>query len=363
MLGLARPRAKIAAAAFFGLATLAKGPLGMLLPAIVAGGYVLITRERAAARPLLSPLPWAVFAAVALPWYLLILRAQGRAFIDVFLLDHNVARFTSEIHRHPGPPYYYVPVLLAGLFPWSGFVLPALGATRPRLHRADLFVLLWLTLPFIFFSAAGSKLPGYILPCVAPMALLIGRAADGLIGGAAFPPGTGARAAALLNFAVAVIAVALVWALGREAQAALPLAAWAILAVWLSSRRLERDPAGALAVLRVGGAGLLLLLSLTAPPLLARRESGRDLFLPAARRPVLAWGAWRTAWMAGLFYNDGQVREVSGLPEVLESARSGPALVLCGPAERRVLASTRLLRIQALAEGPRGNALMRVELD
>src|SRR2546428_12263 len=84
MLGLARPRAMVAAAAFFGLATLAKGPLGIVLPALVAGGYLLVTREREAARPLFSPAAWAVFAAVALPWYALILRAQGRAFVEVF---------------------------------------------------------------------------------------------------------------------------------------------------------------------------------------------------------------------------------------------------------------------------------------
>jgi 4-amino-4-deoxy-L-arabinose transferase-like glycosyltransferase len=361
MLGLARPRAMVAAAAFFGLATLAKGPLGIVLPGLIAGGYLLVTREREAARPLLSAAAWAVFAAVALPWYALILRAQGRAFVDVFLLDHNVARFTSEIHRHPGPPYYYVPVLLAGLFPWSGFVLPAIGAARPRLHRADLFVLLWLALPFVFFSVAGSKLPGYILPCCAPLALLIGRAAEALTRRAAFPPGTGARAAALLNFLVAAAAAVLVWSQGREGQAALPLAAWALLTAWLSSRRLERDPAAALGILRVGGAGFLLLLALSAPPVLARRESGRDLFVPARGQPVLAWGAWRTAWMAGLFYNEGQVREVEGLPEVLEAARGGPALVLCGPAECRLLGKTPSVRTQVLAEGPRGNALIRVE--
>jgi 4-amino-4-deoxy-L-arabinose transferase-like glycosyltransferase len=358
MLGLSRPRALLGAGALFGLATLAKGPLGIVLPALVGGAYLVATRDREAARRLLSPAAAAVFAAVAVPWYALILRAQGRAFVDVFLLDHNIARFTSEIHRHPGPPYYYVPVLLVGLFPWSGFVLPAFGAVRPRLHRADLFVLLWLVVPFVFFSAAGAKLPGYVLPCFAPMALLIGRAAEAMAKGQPFPPGTGAQATALLNFIVAAAGAVFLWS---EGQPALPLAAWLLLTTWLSSRRLPREPAGALAILRVGGAGFLLLLALSAPPLLARRESGRDLFLPAARRPVLAWGAWRTAWMAGLFYNDGQVREVSGLPEVLEAARGGPALVLAGPAERRVLATAPSLRAQVLAEGPRSNALIRVE--
>ena len=111
----------------------------------------------------------------------------------------------------------------------------------------------------------------------------------------------------------------------------------------------------------MGGAGFLLLLTLAAPPLLARRESGRAFFLPAQGREVLAFGAWRTAWMAGYFYNDGRVREVRELREVTEAARHGPALVLCGPAERRQLEGLADLRALVLAEGPRSNALLRLE--
>jgi hypothetical protein len=114
-------------------------------------------------------------------------------------------------------------------------------------------------------------------------------------------------------------------------------------------------------MLRVGGAGLLLLLALAAPPILARRDSGRRLFLPAMGREVLAWGAWRTAWMAGYFYNDGKVREVAGLTEVKDAAAQGPVLVLAGPAERRQLEQAPGLAPHVLAEGPRGNALYRVE--
>jgi hypothetical protein len=98
-----------------------------------------------------------------------------------------------------------------------------------------------------------------------------------------------------------------------------------------------------------------------APGVVARHESGQSLFLPAGGRDVLALGAWRTAWMAGYFYNDGRVREAAGLAEVAAAAGAGPVLVLAGPGERRIIESSPAFRATTLAEGPRGNALLRVE--
>jgi hypothetical protein len=133
---------------------------------------------------------------------------------------------------------------------------------------------------------------------------------------------------------------------------------WAVAVSFLVSRRLESDAPGALRLLRVGGAGLLLLLAMAAPPIVDRLESGRRLFAPAAGRPVLAWGAWRTAWMAGYFYNDGQVREVNDLADVLAGR---PTLVLVGPGERRRLEALPNVALHLLAEGPRQNALLRLD--
>jgi hypothetical protein len=127
------------------------------------------------------------------------------------------------------------------------------------------------------------------------------------------------------------------------------------------SRRIGPDPAGALRLSRIGAAGLLLLVAVTAPPIVEHRESGRSLFRGALGRPVLAWGAWRTAWMAGYFYNDGKVVEAKGATEILEAVEKGPTLVLAGPAEKRRLESMGSLEIHTLATGVRQNALLRVE--
>ena len=129
----------MAAAAAAGLATLAKGPLGLLLPGLVVAGYLLSTREWRRLREILAPGALVAFAIVALPWYVAILRDQGRHFLDVFILNHNLQRFTSTIHNHPGPFWYYLPVLLLGLFPWSGLLVPALvRSALPRLAQRPL---------------------------------------------------------------------------------------------------------------------------------------------------------------------------------------------------------------------------------
>jgi 4-amino-4-deoxy-L-arabinose transferase-like glycosyltransferase len=353
-----------AAYALAAIAVLAKGPLGLLLPLLVVLGFVLFERDRRRARQWVSPLGIVLFVAIAGPWYLAMLRTHGRAFVDEFLLNHNVQRFLSEIHHHPGPFWYYLPVLIAGLFPWSGLILPGLAGLRPRLSRRDAFVLVWLVVPLVFFSAAQSKLPGYILPCLPPLALLMGRGADRLVWAQAPKTWADGRAVALVSLvlgaAVAAAALVLWYRLDPATAAALPLGAWAFFtgAAALAKRL---DPAGMLATLRVGAAGLLLLATLATPPVLARRESGRDFFLAARGREVLAWGAPRTVWMAGYFYNDGRVRVVSGLPELL-AVPSSEVLVVCGPSERRQLEQMRALAARPLFVGERGNALVRLRL-
>jgi 4-amino-4-deoxy-L-arabinose transferase-like glycosyltransferase len=364
LLGIAGRMAVIAAGACAGLALLAKGPLGALLPALVALAYLAAARDRPEAwRRIASRVPLAIVAmiAVAGPWYGAILAARGREFVDVFLLNHNVERFTSTVHNHPGPFFYYVPVLLAGLFMWSGLAVPGLAALRPRVP-ADLFVLCWLAAPLVFFSAAGSKLPGYILPCIPPLAIAAGRAADRLVHAAR--PGGSARATGLVTVALGAVVAATPIVL-REMREPLwtlviPPAMWALVASLAASRRLSVDPAGGLRILRVGAAGLLLLLTRAAPPLLAGRESGRELFRDTGGQEVLAWHAWRTAWMAGYFYNDGKVREVASLEEITAAAREGPALVLCGPAELRVLRGLPGFAASVIAKGPREQTLVRL---
>jgi 4-amino-4-deoxy-L-arabinose transferase-like glycosyltransferase len=188
------PRSRLAAlgrvgmALFSGVAVLAKGPVGLLLPLLVVGLFLPLSGQ---GRRWLRPFPLmamlALFAGVILPWYSAAALVNGAAFLGGFLAFSNVQRFTQVIYDHPGPPWFYLPWLLILLLPWSLF-LPAailrlrfwrrdrwrLGADRPSPGSGvGLFLLLWLAIPLAFFSAAATKLPGYILPILPAGALLV----------------------------------------------------------------------------------------------------------------------------------------------------------------------------------------------
>ena len=153
-----------------GLGALVKGPVAVLLPALSLGLLLWWQGTRHEWKKW-HPEGIAITALVAGPWYLLVTWVNGWEFIEVFFLNHNFQRFTSEVHGHPQPFYFYVPVLLLLLFPWSFVLIPAL---RRRFTRSEQLMLLWAAVPFLFFSLSGSKLPVYILPVLPPLALLCG---------------------------------------------------------------------------------------------------------------------------------------------------------------------------------------------
>jgi 4-amino-4-deoxy-L-arabinose transferase-like glycosyltransferase len=187
-----------------GLAVLVKGPIGLLIPAVALGGTSVLLREgRPALRRLL---PWwgpALFLALTVPWYALVLAANGRAFLEGFVLKHHVGRFTGVVSSHAGPLWYYLPVLLVGFFPWSAFVPRGLWAAarlarRRRAstsaERAVIASAAWVGTVFLFFSLAATKLPSYLFPAFPALALLVG--ALGRPGGA---PAAGPDVAASIS--------------------------------------------------------------------------------------------------------------------------------------------------------------------
>ena len=364
LVGVAGPMAVVGAYASIALATLAKGPIGFALPALVVGGYLAATRQWRPIGRLVSPAGILLFLLLAAPWHLLIWLDQGPAFLRVFILDHNLARLTSTIHRHPGPFYYYLPVLLAGLFPWSGLIAPAVAVARPRRSPPDAFVLSWLLLPLALFSAAGSKLPGYVLPCLPPLALLLGQGADRMVQGE--PQAVRwSRVVGWIGVVFGGLLAAAPLALASLPEPGwvllLPSGLWAVIVTGSVLARIRADPAGALSLLRVGAAGLLLLLASSVPAVLPRWQSGRHLFRGTQGREVLVWGAERAAWMSGYFYNDGRVREIRDWSDLSREAAEGSVLVLCGPSQQRTVMSARAFSSRLLARGPGASALLEVE--
>jgi len=164
---------------FLGAATLAKGPAALVL----AGGaiflWALASRQWRAILRLTHPLSLTMFLAVATPWYALCAE-RNPEFLRVFLIEHNFSRYLTTVFQHVQPFWFFVPIILAASIPWTVLLLPLAIAAVKRL-RADrevkdspgLFFGAWAIFPVLFFSFSESKLPGYVLPAVPPLILLL----------------------------------------------------------------------------------------------------------------------------------------------------------------------------------------------
>jgi 4-amino-4-deoxy-L-arabinose transferase len=175
------PRKKAGLLAMAGLATggafLVKGFIAWAVPVVVIVPYLLLRRQWKQ----LFVLPWipAITAlTVALPWSLAIAEKEPD-FWRYFFWEENIRRFFSHGHaQHANPFWYFIPVFLAGAIPWCLIApLPLRNLLRQRIREPQLqFILCWLIMPFLFFSASSGKLGTYILPCFAPFAILLGQA-------------------------------------------------------------------------------------------------------------------------------------------------------------------------------------------
>lgn len=170
------------ALAFFGaslgLAVLAKGPAGVVLAAGAIGIWAIAAGQWRSALRLAHPIAIIAFCVVGLPWYLLC-AARNPDFIHIFIFQHNFERYLTPMFQHRQPFWYFVPILLLGLLPWIACLWPALQEGLQLWRQKSwssspgFFFACWAIFPFLFFSFSQSKLPGYILPAIPPLALLI----------------------------------------------------------------------------------------------------------------------------------------------------------------------------------------------
>jgi 4-amino-4-deoxy-L-arabinose transferase-like glycosyltransferase len=170
------------------LGMLAKGPVAPFLAAMVIVLFSAASGEwRLVLRTLWIP-GILLFCLLGLPWYVAV-QLRNPFFFHEFILEHNLARFSTNLYHHPQPFWYYVPVMLLALVPWTVFVAVALveqlrfwwagrksTATDPDLEfQFGLFTGCWLAVPVVFFSISQSKLPGYVLPAVPAGAALLAQ--------------------------------------------------------------------------------------------------------------------------------------------------------------------------------------------
>jgi 4-amino-4-deoxy-L-arabinose transferase-like glycosyltransferase len=170
------------AGAAAGLGFLMKGPIALVVPALVL--FPIWWRERHVRRPGRRDLAVAAvaFAIVGLPWYAAMTLEHGSAYLQSFFVGDNLERFATDRFNEPRPVWFYLPILLGGLLPWSIYLLaiapgPIADVLRRRRRLAgdEWRLLLWALVPLFFFTLSIGKQPRYILPVLPPLAILLAR--------------------------------------------------------------------------------------------------------------------------------------------------------------------------------------------
>lgn len=178
---------------FTGLATLAKGPVAPFLALLIISAFAFLRREWSILRRSFWWPGMLLYFAMVLPWFIAV-QHQNPTFFREFFLEHNLERFATEKYQHVQPFWYYIAVVLLAMMPWTVIAVRALvdgvqtSVAEWRLRWANRcklgancpgdafpeFLVIWAILPIVFFSFSKSKLPGYILPSIPPIAILTG---------------------------------------------------------------------------------------------------------------------------------------------------------------------------------------------
>ncbi len=303
---------EVAWGAALGLSVLAKGPAGVLLAGSSSVIACLLVGRLERIWRLASP--WAIltFFAVALPWYVLVGIANPE-FVEVFLVSHNVERFLTPVFRHVQPFWFFGPVMILALAPWTAWIVGVAREgrtaleTRARQGSASVFLACWVVFPVVFFSLSQSKLPGYVLPSVPPAILLLARGiAITLEGGrAARALGIG-TAGTLIAMSVAFLVAPGVESAGVAPGAVRPLGAIMGLAglggLFFGMRR-QLVPVVATTALGVTLTlwQLSLFLMPTLDPYISTRNVAEEASTLSSSSPVRSYGLHRT-WQFGIEY-------------------------------------------------------------
>ncbi len=177
----AKPHALLARLGFVACAMgmLSKGLIGIALPGLVILLWLIWTRQL---KKLLY-LPWfsglTLFAVIALPWFVIAQQKYPQLF-DYMFVNQHFKRYTASTYNNPQPWWFYFAALGLLLFPWVIFALAqlrpkgteSLDAAPPVAREWTALCWIWALAITLFFSIPNSKLVGYVLPAVPPLALL-----------------------------------------------------------------------------------------------------------------------------------------------------------------------------------------------
>jgi 4-amino-4-deoxy-L-arabinose transferase-like glycosyltransferase len=165
-----------------GLGLLMKGPVALVIPGIVLAPIWWHERRVTTIRARDLATAAAVCALVGLPWYGAMAIRHGGEYLQGFFIGDNLERFATDRFNEPRAIWFYLPILIGGMLPWSVYLvaLPwrsavSVARRQRRLADAEWRLLLWALVPLLFFTISIGKQPRYILPVLPPLAILLAR--------------------------------------------------------------------------------------------------------------------------------------------------------------------------------------------
>jgi 4-amino-4-deoxy-L-arabinose transferase-like glycosyltransferase len=351
--------------AAIGCGVLTKGPIALLFPAATIGTWLLLQgRWRDITR--LSLLPGVLIVlAIVVPWWAAIYMEQGWEPLRAFWLGENIGRFTESMQPGERDIFFYIPVVLGDLFPWSVFVVAGLlaavrgvrsgGPERHALHEHHLasLLLLWVLWHVGVFSFSETKQDLYVFPIIPALAAL---AADRIVLGWESASAWIGRATIATAALMVVAAVGLFWLFGSMAVVhqiaganllGVILVTGAVVAIGLVVVRRATVAVLAVATTMVAANYVFALVSLPAveafKPVAPMVEVIRGRNRPDAPPPVVAH--YRTVLPSMAYYLQRPIEDIFDMETLIKRVQQVPEMyVLINPAEygdlQRVLAPT-----------------------
>lgn len=164
----------IAAYVVAALAFLTKGLIGLVFPIMIIGLWMLLLSKWRLLLSMRVITGFIVIALIVTPWLVLVQR-DNPEFLHYFFVTQQFTRFLSHAtFNNPSPFWFYLPIVIAGFFPWTAFLPAAFYASSEQME-STLFLKIWALMIFVFFSIPHSKTISYILPVLPPLALLCGK--------------------------------------------------------------------------------------------------------------------------------------------------------------------------------------------
>ena len=160
-----------------------KGPVALVIPGTRAGADLVARASHPATHASATwRLAAVVGAVVGLPWYGAMTLEHGLPYLQGFFVGDNLERFATDRFNEPRGLWFYLPIVIGGMFPWSMYLvtlpwrsIAAIVRRQRRLTDVEWRLLAWAFLPLLFFTISIGKQPRYILPVLPPLAILLAR--------------------------------------------------------------------------------------------------------------------------------------------------------------------------------------------